>query len=219
MNKMLMDLFQEYENLAAKADKVFSIIEKEHGSCVKCDIHCSDCCHSVFGLFLIESVYLNYHFYRLDEKFRQEAIQRGDGSDRELQEFEKRLQLLQDPQEVAQAMARERVRCPLLNDGRRCELYAYRPITCRAYGIPTIVNGKLHACWKAGFEKGKNYPAFDLDGAYKELYQLSKNLLEMAGQDSMERASLLVSVSKSIKTPVIDLIDLKDSEYRSQESE
>lgn len=204
---MIKDLFQEYENLVAKADQAYQKIKKEYDPLIKCDIHCSDCCHSVFGLFLIESVYLNYHFTKLDEMYRQEAALRSEQSDQDLQGIEKKLQVHDhDPQTKALAMAKERVRCPLLNNDQKCTLYSYRPITCRVYGIPTIINGNLHACWKTGFEKGKSYPAFNLDGAYRELYLLSGKLLEIAGQKNIERASLLVSVSKSIKTPVIDLI-------------
>jgi len=203
----LEDLFQEYEKLVAKADQAFGDIQKGYDSCIKCDIQCSDCCHSVFGLFLIESVYLNYQMSKLDEKYGREAALRGDKADKDLQEIEKKLQTYDhNPQVKALAMARERVRCPLLNDDQKCMLYSYRPITCRVYGVPTIINGNVHACWKAGFEKGQAYPAFDLDGMYRELYKLSEKLLEIAGQKDMERASLLVSVSKSIKTPVVDLI-------------
>lgn len=204
---MLKDLFQEYESLVAKVDRAYQAIEEKCEPCVKCEIHCSDCCHSVFGLFLIESVYLNYHFDKLDGKAMEEVTLRGDQSDQELLEIEKKLQVYdRDPQMQALAMAKERVRCPLLDNEQKCTLYSHRPITCRVYGIPTIINGNLHACWKAGFEEGKSYPAFDLDSAYRELYVLSGKLLEIAGQKDMERASLLLSVSKSIKTPVIDLL-------------
>lgn len=207
---LFRDLFQEYEDLAAKADQAFLKVQKEYGSCIKCDVHCADCCHSVFGLFLIESVYLNYHFNMLDRRRRREAVARGDKSDRDLLEVEKKLQLYNhDPQMKALAMAKERIRCPLLDDSRKCVLYAHRPVTCRVYGIPTIINGKARACWKAAFAKGEPYPAFNLDGAYRELYRLSEKLLARAGQKDMERASLLLSVSKSIRTPVEELIEGK----------
>lgn len=204
----LKDLFREYELLAARADQAFSDMQKEYGSCISCGVRCSDCCHSVFGLFLIESVYINYHFNKLDRKTRREAAPRLDRADRELIGVEKRLQAFgHDPRAKALAMARERVRCPLLDSEEKCALYDYRPITCRVYGIPTVINGAVHACWKAGFEKGRHYPAFDLDGVYREMYGLSKKVLAKFGKRDMERASLLVSVSKSIKTPCKELIE------------
>lgn len=204
---MPKELFKEYELLAAKADSAFQAMEKEYGNCIKCEINCSDCCHSVFGLFLIESAYLNRQFAGLDEGERLATLSRADQMDRELLEIEKKLQEYKDnPREMSLAMARARVRCPLLNDGQKCSMYEHRPITCRVYGIPTVVNGGIHACWKGGFERGKAYPAFDLDGMYRELYQLSQKLLAESGAGDMDRASLLVSVSKSVRTPLEDLV-------------
>lgn len=206
---MYGDLFKEYEQLAGRADLAFRETGGEYPDCVRCGVGCSDCCHSVFGLFLIESVYLNHYFNRLGRRLRRETAARGDRADRELREAEKRLQAHDhDPRLKALAMARERVRCPLLDSRGKCVLYAFRPVTCRVYGIPSVINGKVHVCWKAGFEKGRTYPAFNLDGAYRELYGLSRRLLQKAGAPDLERASLLVSVSKSIKTPVEELISL-----------
>lgn len=207
---MYKELFNEYELLVAKADSAFRKMEKEYGDCIKCEINCSDCCHSVFGLFLIESAYLKQNFDGIDAGERQSVLLRADKMDQDLLEIEKKLQEYGDnPQEMSRAIARARVRCPLLNDGQKCSMYRSRPITCRVYGIPAIINGRIHACWKAGFEKGKAYPAFDLDGMYRELYQLSRRMLSDSGVNDLERASLLVSVSKSIKTPIEEMIKEK----------
>ena len=204
---MLSDLFKEYELLAQGADRAFLEMKKEYGPSIRCEVSCSDCCSSVFGLFLIESAYINHHFAKLGRKLRREAASRGERADRDLQEVEKRLQAHDNDLRVkALAMARERVRCPLLDSGGKCVLYAHRPVTCRAYGIPTVISGKVHACWKAGFESGRQYPAFDLDAAYRELYGLSRKLLERCGHKNMERASLLVPVSRSIRTPLEEMV-------------
>jgi len=219
MRVIFEDLFQQYEKLVAKADESFREVEKECAPLMKCGEMCSDCCNSVFGLFLIESVYLNQHVAKMERRKRREVLSRGERSDRELLEAEKRLQMYDhDPGAKALAMARERVRCPLLGDQGKCVLYQYRPVTCRVYGIPTIINGKIHACWKAGFEKDRPYPAFNLDGAYRELYRLSGLLLQRLAPQNMERASLLVSVSKSISTPPEGLI-YQNSEDRIQNPE
>ncbi|MCD6295566.1 MAG: hypothetical protein J7M30_00235, partial [Deltaproteobacteria bacterium] len=74
-------------------------------------------------------------------------------------------------------------------------------------GIPTSIQGKARVCGKAGFKKGESYPAFDLDGVYKKLYSLSKELLEGAGRRDFEKASFLISVSKAIRTSPKDLIN------------
>jgi len=207
MKLIFEDLFRRYEKLVAKADESFAEVEKEFSPLMKCGEMCFDCCNSVFGLFLIESVYLNQHVAKMERRKRREIESRGERSDREMLAVEKRLRAYdRDPGAKALAMARERVRCPLLDDRGKCALYQYRPLTCRVYGIPTIINGKTHACWKAGFEKDKNYPAFNLDGAYRELYQLSGQLLQRLAPQNIERASLLVSVSRSLSTPPEGLI-------------
>jgi hypothetical protein len=103
-------------------------------------------------------------------------------------------------------LARERIRCPLLDDQDECILYHRRPITCRVYGIPTKIQGKVRVCGKAGFKEGETYPVFDLDGAYQDLFVLSKELLDEAGIDNADKASLLISMSKAIRTPLDDLI-------------
>lgn len=201
------DLFKEYESLMAKADYSYQKIKNEHSSCVKCRIHCDDCCYAVFGLFLIEAVYLKHHFDELDREYQREALLRGEKAEEDLLKIERKLQMLEvSPRAKNGIIGKERVRCPLLNDNRECMLHPFRPITCRVYGIPTIINGKARVCWKAEFDKGKTYPAFNLDATHKELYQLSRRLLEKAGQTDMEKASFLLSVPKAIKTPVEDLM-------------
>lgn len=206
MMNVCRDIITDYEELVAKADRKFQDMEKGYGDRIKCEIKCSDCCRSVFGLFLIESVYLNLEFGRLDRKKRREILQRVDKAQRELLEIEKRLQD-GDQDNQALSMARERVRCPLLDEGGKCALYSVRPLTCRVYGIPTLISGKVRACWKAGFQEGREYPVYDLDGAYRELYQLSKKMLVRLGRKELDRASLLVPVSGSIKTPVEELLN------------
>ena len=203
----LKDIFEKYEQLAAQAEQSFNEMQQSYGDCVKCAVQCSDCCNAVFGLFPIESAYLNYRFHELDEPAQKEITAR-------LADFEKSLTAMQekiracgdDTGKINEIMATQRVKCPLLNDQQKCSIYAHRPVTCRVYGIPTIINGKIHACWKAGFEKGKAYPAFDLDGIYKELFELSKNLLERAGESDLDQAGLLVSMAKAITTPREDIL-------------
>ena len=132
---------------------------------------------------------------------------RGNKADKELKKLEKRLQTNgRAPEMGTESLARERIRCPLLGDNEECVLYPHRPITCRVYGIPTAIQGKAHVCGKAGFKSGKTYPIFDLDRAYQELYLLSGELLKEAGRSDPEKASLLISVSRVIKTPLGELV-------------
>jgi len=200
-------LLQRYELLVAKADQAFQKMKKEFPECIKCKPRCSDCCHALFGLFLIEAVYLKRQFNKLGRKERRAALLRGNKADKELKKLEKKLQTNDKAPEMGtESLARERIRCPLLGDNEECVLYPHRPITCRVYGIPTAIQGKAHVCGKAGFKSGKTYPIFDLDRAYQELYLLSGELLKETGRRDPERASLLISVSKAIETPPEDII-------------
>lgn len=201
------DLFEEYNLLVARADRAFQKVAEDYPQHVRCRLQCSDCCHAVFGIFLIEAVYLKHRFDGLSEEFKREALRRGSVADEALREIEERLQRYSDdPEKQVEALSRERVRCPLLTDEQKCLAYPFRPITCRVYGIPTVMNGRVHVCWKAGFKRGESYPAFNLDAVYRELYHLSRKLLERAGHGDLSKASLLLSVSKSISTPVAQLV-------------
>jgi Fe-S-cluster containining protein len=201
------DLFQSYELLADKADAAFSEMREEHAACIKCEPHCSDCCHAVFGLFLIEAGYLKEQFDKLTDEEKRAALVRCEQAEKSLEGLQNMLQAHEgDPQMQAYVMSRERIPCPLLTERQECVLYSHRPITCRVYGIPTKIQGKARVCWKAGFKKDERYPVFDLDGVYRELFFLSAEILKSAGKDDSERASLLISVSKAITTSLEDLL-------------
>jgi Fe-S-cluster containining protein len=181
-------------------------MQVEYPDCIRCERHCSDCCHAVFGLFLIEAAYLQQRFRQLDEVVREKALERGRKLDQDLKRLEEKVRTHEnDPKMQGYVLARERIRCPLLDEKDDCILYPHRPVTCRVYGIPTSVQGKARVCGKAAFEGGRKYPVFDLDGTHRDLHMLSREVLEQADKDP-EKASLLISVSKAIHTPLEDLV-------------
>lgn len=204
----LPQLFRSYELLVDKADQAFLEMDQKYGECVRCERHCADCCHAVFGLFLIEAAYLKENFDQLGKEKIKQTLWRCNKADLALKRLEKRLlSYRDDPDMQVYAMARERIRCPLLDDNLDCVLHPFRPITCRVYGIPTKIQGEARVCGRSGFKKGVAYPAFDLDGVYRDLYELSRELLKQSGITDLEKASLLVSVSKTISTPFEILIN------------
>jgi Fe-S-cluster containining protein len=202
--KDLSQLFRSYEFLSAKADQAFARMRETHGDCIRCEPHCDDCCHAVFGLFLVEAAYLQHRFGLLPSGEKAEAVLRCDRADRDLERVQQQLRERQEGGE--DPLASGRVRCPLLNEERDCVLYNARPITCRIYGVPTKVQGKARVCRLSGFEQGGSYPAFDLDGVFRDLYDMSRELVEKAGGEEPERAGLLISVSKALTTPLESLI-------------
>ena len=200
-------LFEPYDELIVKADNAFDRMTGEFPASMKCKRHCSDCCHAVFGLFMIEAVFLKRDFNELGEEEKKGVLLRGIEADKELEKLERTLKTFEnDPQMSSYSLSKARVRCPLLNDDDECVLYPYRPITCRVYGIPTMARGVPRVCGKAGFGKEQSYPAFDLDKMHGELYQLSKELVSRSGVVDDQQASLLFSVSKVLSTPVEELI-------------
>ena len=201
-------LFEPYDTLVSKADQAFERMAGEFEECIRCEPHCADCCHAVFGLFLIEAAFLKHDFDQLGKEERDAALQRGSEAEKELEKLERTLEIFKDdPQMRSYSLAKARIRCPLLNDDNECILYPYRPITCRVYGIPTMIQGVPRVCGKSGFKKERSYPTFNLDGIHRELYQLSTELCKNSENKTDEKASLLLSVSKVIKTPVEELID------------
>ena len=200
-------LFRDYEFLVDKAESAFQKMQTEHQACIQCRLHCADCCHAVFGLFIIEAAYLQMHFQELRPPIKNEALRRGKRADRDIEKLQKLLKHFEDdPQMRHYTLAKERIRCPLLDDKDECVLYHRRPITCRVYGIPTKVHGKARVCAKAGFKGGETYPVFDLDAVYRELFVLSQEFLRNAECDDPDKASLLISVSKAVRTPLENLI-------------
>lgn len=204
----LSQLFRSYDSLAASADEAFQKMSRDYAEDVKCATHCDDCCHAVFGLFLVEAAYIQQFFGRLPSEVKSEVILRCGQADRELAGVQKSIREQQEAGEesTVDPLATGRVRCPLLNEEKECVLYLQRPITCRIYGVPTKIQGKARVCGLSGFKGGETYPAFDLDGIYRDLYDMSLELVEKFGGGDPEWAGLLISVSKALTTPLESLI-------------
>jgi Fe-S-cluster containining protein len=198
--------FEKYEALVAQVDKIFATVQESHQDCVSCKIHCCDCCYAVFDLTLIESVYVNHHFNRsLTRKERRPIIRRAEKADRKYYQIKQKLQKMyinkgKPSEEVFQQLAQERVRCPLLNDEDLCDLYLWRPITCRVYGIPTSIGGKTHTCEVSGFKEGIAYPTVNLDKMNDRLFELSEDLVKEIGATRSKIHMGLVPVSAALTT-------------------
>jgi len=198
-------LFEEYERLVKTADAAFTKIRTDFREKVRCAHGCADCCHAAFGLFFVEAAYIRMRFQELDRKRRRAILNRCAKSEREIARLGKKMTGTSGEAGAGEVdLSTIRIKCPLLSDDHLCELYSARPITCRVYGIPTSSGGKAMVCPKAGFEKGYGYPAFDLGEAQRVLYDLSVRLLAL--KSARETASLLISVSKALATPLEDLM-------------
>ena len=197
--------FNRYEALVSKADEAFERVKQAHAECVKCEEKCADCCQALFDLTLIEALYINHKF---NEKFKgsekAKLMEKANQADRRVHKLKRRayneLQAGKSEHEILADLARERLRCPLLNEAELCDLYDYRPLTCRFYGIPTAIGGEGHACGKSGFEKGEQYPTVNLDAVNNQLQQISAELIRDLKSRYVKLADMLVPLSMALIT-------------------
>ena len=197
--------FNKYKAIVDQVDEVFKKVQEEHGECVRCRVGCSDCCHALFDLTLIEAMYIKAQF---DKVFKDSAraivIERANEADRAVYRLKR--QAFRDHEngkpesEILEELAAQRIRCPLLNSDDQCDLYVHRPLTCRLYGIPTVIGDKAHSCGLSGFEPGKPYPTVKLDVIQRRLYDLSAELAAEIGSSYPRLSELLVPVSMALLT-------------------
>jgi Fe-S-cluster containining protein len=195
--------FLKYESLVSVAETMFDKVQNEFSENVRCEPGCSDCCFALFDLTLIEAIYLNHHF---NEKFsgveKLDLIDRANRADRRTYKIKREAhkEFLDGASEldIIGRMSLERVRCALLNEDDMCDLYENRPITCRLYGIPTSSSGTSHTCGKSGFLEGNKYPTVNMDQVYKQLYQLSGELVSAAKSKNHKMGDMLVPVSMAL---------------------
>ncbi len=197
--------FQEYETLRNIVDATFNRVQEQYGDCVRCEVGCADCCHALFDLTLIEALYINHKYHqRLDEKERAALNEKANLADRQTYKIKrdayKRMESGEDQSAILDHVAEQRVRCPLLNEDDRCDLYEYRPITCRLYGIPTAIGGKAHTCGLSGFVPGEPYPTVNMDNLHDKLYDISERLVKSTPTRHKKMADILVPLSMALLT-------------------
>lgn len=202
-------IFNKYEKIVDLVDSAFERVKKQNGDLVKCESGCSDCCHALFDLTLVEAIYINHRFLELfkDQK-REEIIERANTADRKIYKIKRQahsaLEKGRNEVQILADIGAERVRCPLLNKEERCELYQCRPITCRVYGIPTAIQGMSHTCGKSGFVEGGKYSTISMDKLYQNLYELSEEFVAIIQSKHLKMADILVPVSMALITDYDD---------------
>lgn len=203
MTPELSEIFAKYEKLVAETDAVFEKVREMHPDCVRCEVKCADCCHALFDLSLVEAMYMNAKFAdNFSGKDKSDILDRAGEADRRIYKIKK--QAYKDTQDGLAAedimvkVARERVRCPLLNDEDTCAMYDHRPITCRLYGVPTAIAGKGHTCAKSGFKGGEKYPTVNMDILHDRLVELSQEIVEALGSAYTDLPRVFVPLSMAI---------------------
>ncbi len=201
--------FERYESIAREVDAVFAKVAEQHPDKVRCKQGCCDCCHALFDLSLIEALYLNHRFNeRYSGQERSDILDRADSADRATYKIKREVyHASQDGRPVSEIMnmvGKARVRCALLGDDDRCDLYENRPLTCRLYGIPTAIHGQAHGCGLSGFEPGQPYPTVHVEKLQDRLMALSRELVDSLPTRHVRMADLLVPVSMALQTTFDD---------------
>jgi Fe-S-cluster containining protein len=197
--------FEKYNKIVAAADKVFEQIKNEYPDCVTCKIECSDCCNALFDISLVEALYISRKFR---EKFNgsglDKLLEKANKADRKIYKLKKDayrdFKDGKDETAIFGKMAEERVRCPVLNESDQCDIYEFRPITCRLYGIPTAIGGKGHTCGLSEFAKGKSYPTANLDAIHQTLFNISTELVTHIGSKYSRLSEIVVPISMALLT-------------------
>jgi Fe-S-cluster containining protein len=202
------ELFSRYADIARKADHLFKTIQEKYPLSVRCTVRCCDCCYAVFGVFPIEAAYINYHFNRVDRKIRREVLRRAEKAEEEMLKAKNSLRVFDDkPNMKVYGLGKQRVQCPLLTNRKECILYERRPVICRIYGVPFSFKtdgGKeqSHVCGISGFEEKAAYPTVKLDKLYRELYDLSMELLVETRIANRTKAGLMLPLSRVLRMPL-----------------
>jgi len=206
----LEEIFQEYEKLAASADALFEQVKSRFPEEVACSSGCSSCCHAPFDLSLVEAMAINRAFNReFGFGIRRSAVlEAASSADRTLtrlkRHYYRQAKEGMPDSDILTEAAKERVRCPLLGLDDTCLLYSHRPITCRLYGVPTVINGKSHVCGTCRFVKGRPYPTVALDRIQDRLADMSRRIGVILGSRFRELHRVYVPVSMALLTKYDD---------------
>ncbi|MBC8317612.1 MAG: YkgJ family cysteine cluster protein [Desulfobulbaceae bacterium] len=156
-------MFTNLLHLYQFVDQAMAVLHEQFHEEVKCHKGCTDCCNAAFDVSYIEARYLLSFLETLDKDTRKQLTTQAHEASKEWQVM---ISNQADPSVT-------RIRCPLLNDNGECACYRARPVNCRTYGVPTVINGEGHVCGLSGFVKGESYPTINLSPLQESLYQYS----------------------------------------------
>lgn len=199
------DIFAKYEKLVASVDQVFHRVREQCGDAVTCRPGCSDCCHAVFDLSLVEALYINQKFNeRMEGLERQAVLDRADAAERRhvklAKQAFKRTEQGAPAEEILEDMAKKRLRCPMLQNDDTCVLYDIRPVTCRLYGIPLSIAGQGHTCGLSAFEPGRQYPTVNMERIQDALVELSQEIVDSLNTKYKAMVTMHVPLATALVT-------------------
>lgn len=144
-------MFTSIKNLFSFIDDTVEKIYQKHPEEIYCRPGCADCCHASFDISFIEAAYLAS--FLLENKVILDN--QHDAAQKAALAYEELIKKQADP-------ASTRIRCPLLSKDELCLAHPVRPINCRTYGTPTLIDGKTHVCGLSNFNNHTQYTTIDL---------------------------------------------------------
>ncbi|PLX51211.1 MAG: hypothetical protein C0613_01005 [Desulfobulbaceae bacterium] len=171
-------MFSKLLHLYSVIDQAVARIGSQFADELRCGPGCADCCHAMFDISAVEAAYLAS---LLSPVMLEELREPAQQAKRQFQEI---VAAQGDP-------ALARIRCPLLGSDDTCRCYQGRPMNCRTYGTPTVIQGRAHVCGLSGFDKGRSYPTINLEPLQQSLYHYS---LELCGPELGNRRFAMAQV-------------------------
>ncbi|MBI5248996.1 MAG: hypothetical protein HY912_05825 [Desulfomonile tiedjei] len=176
----LQDHVSRYLELVGQAEDLFTAVQQSHRDLMACGPGCDDCCHVYFKLSLIEAFIISGTFRQnMSKEVQERVLSRAEQTEPLFREAERVLLSGSKDcsrQELLETASKIRIRCPL-NEDHACMMYDYRPITCRLYGTPQKISGRVISCPKSSFSEGSKYATVDVDEIQRQLYRYSRDLI------------------------------------------
>jgi len=225
MRSDLIPYIKQYEELVSHVDTVFNQMKDRYSECITCHLGCSDCCYALFDLTLIEAIYINDKFFSLVQEPQRKAIlENANKVDRKIHVIKRKAfkasQEGTNEKDIMIDIAREKIKCPLLDDNNKCVLYDHRPITCRIYGLPTAIGGDSHTCAKTNFMEGQTYPTIKMNQIHDRLYAISSEWVKQLKTRFDKLSEILVPLSMALINEYDDIyFGLKIPEDEKTEEE
>lgn len=209
MTADLTPVFERYIKLRDDVDRIFASMRGRYPQCVACRPGCSDCCHALFDISLVEAMYINKAFAKAFDygPKRSQILERASSLDRKLAKMKREMFRAEkdgeSPEKIMEIAASARMACPLLDEDDKCLMYVDRPITCRLYGIPVDIGGKGYVCGFSNFDKGQDYPSVHMDKIQRRLEDMSAEIGSREGS-KLDVADIYVPLSMALLTKYDD---------------
>jgi Fe-S-cluster containining protein len=192
-----MPKFDSLLQLASSWEKEFARNKQLHGDRIQCRRGCSDCCHHMFQITEVEAALVATGVNTLPQETRSAMKDRA------------RLYIIEKEKLLAEQGVSDawgslpppglRLACPALVDGA-CQIYDYRPVICRKYGMPLYNPQKpdrIFAC-ELNFKPGEEIDDPQLVQIQTQLYHDAVEVQADYDRQGSPRSPKAISVARAL---------------------